>query len=68
MEVGLGRREPGEIPDLLAGRPRSAAGPTAPAQGLVLESVFYPPTHRIEGEPVFPFSQIGELSDVDVVP
>jgi tRNA pseudouridine38-40 synthase len=56
IEVGLGRREPEEISELLAGRPRSAAGPTAPAKGLVLESVFYPPEHRVEGEPVFPFT------------
>jgi tRNA pseudouridine38-40 synthase len=67
IEMGLGRREPGEMTGLLAGGPRSAAGPTAPAHGLVLESVFYPPEHRIEGEPVFPFP-LGELSDVDVVP
>ncbi len=42
IEVGLGRREPESFADLLQGRPRSAAGPTAPAQGLVLERVFYP--------------------------
>jgi tRNA pseudouridine38-40 synthase len=56
IEVGLARRQPEEISELLAGRPRSAAGPTAPAKGLVLESVFYPPEHRAAGEPVFPFS------------
>lgn len=42
IEVGLGRREPESLSDLLQGRPRSEAGPTAPAQGLVLERVFYP--------------------------
>lgn len=42
IEVGLGRRRPEELADLLAGRPRSEAGPTAPAHGLVLEAVFYP--------------------------
>lgn len=42
IEAGLGRREPESLADLLQGRPRSAAGPTAPAQGLVLERVFYP--------------------------
>ncbi|HEX3126189.1 MAG TPA: tRNA pseudouridine(38-40) synthase TruA [Thermoanaerobaculia bacterium] len=42
IEVGLGRREPESLADLLQGRPRSEAGPTAPAQGLVLERVFYP--------------------------
>jgi tRNA pseudouridine38-40 synthase len=42
IEVGLGRREPEELAGLLTGQPRSAAGPTAPAHGLVLEKVFYP--------------------------
>lgn len=42
IEVGLGRREPESLADLLQGRPRSAAGPTAPAHGLVLERVLYP--------------------------
>jgi len=41
LEVGLGRRTPEEFADLLRGRPRSAAGPTAAAVGLVLERVFY---------------------------
>lgn len=41
IEVGLGRRDPESLSDLLQGRPRSEAGPTAPAQGLVLERVFY---------------------------
>lgn len=41
IEVGLGRRSPEQLADLLAGRPRSEAGPTAPAHGLVLERVFY---------------------------
>jgi tRNA pseudouridine38-40 synthase len=42
IEVGLGRRGPESLSDLLQGRPRSEAGPTAPAHGLVLEKVFYP--------------------------
>lgn len=42
IEVGLGRRGPDELGDLLSGRPRSAAGPTAPAHGLILETVSYP--------------------------
>jgi len=42
LEVGLGKRTPQEFGELLAGSPRSEAGPTAPPQGLVLERVFYP--------------------------
>jgi len=43
IEVGLGRRSPADFAGLLAGQARAAAGPTAPAHGLVLEKVFYPP-------------------------
>lgn len=43
IEVGTGRRTPESFAALLAGALREAAGPTAPAHGLVLEEVFYPP-------------------------
>jgi tRNA pseudouridine38-40 synthase len=43
VDVGLGRRAPEELAGLLAGGPRGAAGATAPARGLVLERVVYPP-------------------------
>lgn len=43
IEVGLGKRSPDGFASLLAGSPRDSAGPTAPAHGLVLEEVFYPP-------------------------
>lgn len=43
IEVGLGKRTPDEFAALLAGAPRAAAGATAPAHGLVLERVLYPP-------------------------
>jgi tRNA pseudouridine38-40 synthase len=46
IEVGMGRRTPASFGDLLSGRPRAAAGPTAPAQGLVLEKVLYLPEWR----------------------
>jgi len=41
VEVGLGKRAPGSIPELLASRDRRRAGRTAPPQGLCLEAVFY---------------------------
>jgi len=42
IEVGLGRRPPDAMAVLLGGAARGAAGPTAPAHGLVLERVLYP--------------------------
>jgi tRNA pseudouridine38-40 synthase len=41
LEVGGGRRSVEDFAALLAGAPRSAAGPTAPAHGLYLVSVRY---------------------------
>jgi tRNA pseudouridine38-40 synthase len=41
LEVGLGRREPLWLEDVLAARDRRAAGQTAPAQGLTLWRVRY---------------------------
>jgi tRNA pseudouridine38-40 synthase len=49
IEVGTGRRTPESFAALLAGAPREAAGPTAPAHGLVLDEVFYPPAWQPEG-------------------
>ncbi|MCH9648495.1 MAG: tRNA pseudouridine(38-40) synthase TruA [Deltaproteobacteria bacterium] len=43
VEVGQGRRSVESFRGLLAGGKRSQAGPTAPARGLVLERVTYPP-------------------------
>jgi len=42
VEVGLGRYPPRWVADVLAGRDRRAAGPTAPPQGLYLLRVLYP--------------------------
>ena len=41
LEIGRGSREPASIVEILATCDRSAAGPTPPAVGLVLESVDY---------------------------
>lgn len=43
IEVGLGRRGVEDVAALLGGGARGDAGPTAPAHGLTLEMVFYPP-------------------------
>ncbi|MGD0736070.1 MAG: tRNA pseudouridine synthase A [Terracidiphilus sp.] len=43
LDVGRGRIPVDEIPKILAAHSRSAAGPTAPAQGLFLHSVEYSP-------------------------
>ena len=40
-DVGRGRLEPGDMARILAAKDRTAAGPTAPAQGLFLVSVEY---------------------------
>lgn len=40
-EVGLGNRPPRWTGEVLEGRDRTRAGPTAPAHGLCLEEVFY---------------------------
>jgi tRNA pseudouridine38-40 synthase len=43
VEVGRGQRDIDNVPYLLEGRSRSEAGATAPARGLTLEQVSYPP-------------------------
>jgi len=42
FEVGRGRIDPDSIPEILASRDRTRAGPTAAARGLTLERVYYP--------------------------
>ena len=46
IEVGAGRRSLEDFATLLGGGERDDAGPNAPACGLVLERVFYPPRWR----------------------
>jgi len=43
IEVGRGHWPPEAVADILASRDRSRAGPTAPAHGLCLQWVEYPP-------------------------
>ncbi len=41
VEVGWGKMDPAQVREILEGRDRTKAGPTAPAMGLFLESVEY---------------------------
>ena len=54
VEAGTGKRPLESFAALLAGGARGEAGPTAPAHGLALEQVFYPPEWRVEGDPAPP--------------
>ena len=46
VEVGEGRRTPADVGAALTARDRTRSGPTAPACGLYLEAVLYPPAER----------------------
>ncbi len=48
--VGSGERPPGWMGELLAGRDRNAAGPTAPPQGLVFVGPLYPDNWHLPAE------------------
>lgn len=50
VEVGRGRRPPRWVAELLLAGDRTLAGPTAPAQGLILLRVLYPPLPQEGGE------------------
>jgi tRNA pseudouridine38-40 synthase len=47
LDIGLGHIAVEAIPQILAARSRSAAGPTAPARGLFLHSVEYRPEDEL---------------------
>lgn len=47
LEVGIGARDSGWVGEVLEARDRDAAGPTAPARGLFLVQVHYPPDEEI---------------------
>ena len=47
IEVGRGSRAPEDVRGLLLGRDRRANAPTAPAEGLCLQAVDYPPAFRL---------------------
>ncbi|HEX2083340.1 MAG TPA: tRNA pseudouridine(38-40) synthase TruA, partial [Xanthomonadaceae bacterium] len=50
IQVGAGERKPEWIADVLAARDRTAAGPTAPAQGLCFLGPLYPAHHGLPTE------------------
>jgi tRNA pseudouridine38-40 synthase len=50
LPVGRGQKPPAWIAALLAGRDRSAAGPTAPAEGLTFLRPLYPREHGLPDE------------------
>lgn len=41
VEIGMGRYSPHKIPEMLAAKNRKAAGPTAPAHGLILDRIWF---------------------------
>jgi tRNA pseudouridine38-40 synthase len=57
LDVAGGRRSLEDFSSLLEGRPRSQAGVTAPAHGLYLASVRYPPEPGGEPAPPLPSHQ-----------
>lgn len=41
VDVGLGKKDPGDLPGIITGRDRRRAGHTAPPQGLYLAEIYY---------------------------
>jgi tRNA pseudouridine38-40 synthase len=61
-QVGTGQQPPEWIHDLLAGRDRNAAAPTAPPQGLYLVDVRYPELSLPPGSLPEPLRCLGDLT------
>lgn len=51
LEVGLGKRQPGDMAAILAGADRGLAGHTAKAKGLTLLQVYYSPPAFLDTDP-----------------
>jgi tRNA pseudouridine38-40 synthase len=49
IDVGKGRHPPEWVKEVLEGKDRTKAGPTAPAHGLCMDEVFYGVGPRVEG-------------------
>jgi tRNA pseudouridine38-40 synthase len=58
MAVGTGRYPPGWLATLIRGRDRSRAADTAPADGLYLVQVEYPPKYALPASPPGPLMLI----------
>jgi len=54
LKVGTGERQVGWMAELLALKDRTRAGPTAPAQGLYLVAVQYPPEYDLPVSGIVP--------------
>ncbi len=59
LRVGCGEASRQWLAEVLAGRDRRAAGPTAPAQGLYLLGVRYPPRYSLPATTLPPMPALG---------
>lgn len=64
VDVGRGAREPSEVRTILGARDRRTAGPTAPAQGLVLWRVLYPEPYDVPrwNDRIDPWAERGSVA------
>lgn len=59
VDIGQGRKKPGDMADIIESRDRKAAGHTAPAQGLYLSEVYFDRAKLSEAVPA------GKTADAD---